>query len=155
MRIARTAFPLRLLLGIALGCTVIGADDEERRQAQEDAEVTAPKFRRADVQIVNESGKPVPGAKVRLFGIERFNRLPGDVENKPFSADSVWDFVTDESGRFTALFGKFNARRYWEKTGIGFPGSGEFYFVADMEGYAGGVSRRIRNWEEELNDLDW
>ena len=144
---------LTIAVSVGLAGTLIGATKEERRDAQEDAEVRHPKFRAANIQIVDEGGKPVRDVKVRLFGIERFDRMPDGVEHKPFSADCVWDFITDEDGRFTAWFGKFDARRYWDKTGIHFPGWSEFYFIAEKEGYAGGVSRRILNWGEDLSYL--
>ena len=128
-------------------------------QKREEEALRKPVFRGAGVLVIDEEGRAVEGARVRLYGIERYSRMPPDDDGLDptfiFNPIFIWDFVTDPQGRFAAWFGKFNEHLYSHFTGDWRPGFGEFYLVASRTGYAGGVSRRIENWGEDESGEGW
>ena len=146
---------LALLLCVAPHATLGGSSANADAQQREEAELSRPAFRHVEVLVTDEGGSPVEGANVSLFGIERYSRIPAAEEEKEFATDYVWDFLTSRDGTFPAWFGKFNEYRYSTRTGESRPGYGEFYFVASKPGYAGGVSRRIENWEQDESGMGW
>jgi hypothetical protein len=98
-------------------------------------------FRDVLFEVRDPDGKPTPGVKVHLMGVERFAMGPGDGDNKN------WNFVADTKGRFTARFGVFRSMEYAEKMHEEMPGYGGFYMVAEFPGTAGGVSPYLKNAE--------
>jgi len=104
-------------------------------------------FRDVLFEVRDPDGKPAPGVKVHLMGIERFAMGPDDYDNKN------WNFVTDTKGCFAARFGDFRSIDYEEKTHEDMPGYGGFYMVAEFPGTAGGVSPYLRNVEKEGDQL--
>ena len=62
----------------------------------------APTFRTLACRVVDEAGRPVPGVRVRLAGLER--DAPDFLWDEPPKQGGNWDYVTDRAGRFTARF---------------------------------------------------
>jgi hypothetical protein len=148
-------FLLAFLLCVPPHATLGGSSTNTDAQPSPDAQMSRPAFRHVSVLVTDEHGSPVEGARVSLFGIERYSRNPDGEEGKEFATDYVWDFLTSQDGTFSAWFGKLNEAGYLSRTGESRPGYGEFYFLASKPGYAGGVSRRIENWAQDESDMDW
>ena len=109
----------------------------------------APTYRELPCRVVDEAGQPVRGVAVHLGGLERdapdFEDDEDQVDQEP-----GWKFTTDGDGRFTARFGQFHPLHHpgADKDYTG-PGYGEFYFVVQKAGFAGGVSREILNLDDD------
>jgi len=111
-------------------------------------------YREVRCRVVEEAGWPVANTEVVLYGLNReaLNaRSYVESTDRKFSEKCHgWKFRTDKDGYFTASFGKFVLYEHEQATGMIEPGYGQFYFVVQKAGFAGGVSRELLN----LNDED-
>jgi hypothetical protein len=115
-------------------------------------------FREMLFEVRDPDGKPAPGVKVTLVGLERDAVRLWQLDQKPGEMDwdgnvKDWKFVTDSKGRFTARFGQFRAYDYKQATQESVPGWGGFYMIAKKEGTAGGVSPYLQNEGEDYETL--
>ena len=114
----------------------------------------APEYRNLRVRVVDEAGRPVPGTRVFLGGLERSSVDPEEVVEEPERNPGLV-FRTDAQGCFTARFGKFDPYQVEETGGFDGPGYGEFHFFLSKPGWAGGVSRVILNLDADALARYW
>ena len=110
-------------------------------------------YRDLTFQVIDEQERPVAELEVSLRGRGR-DTITALLDKKYYEerGDKYegWTFHTDAQGKFTARFGKFQLYEHEKATHVVAPGYGSFHLIVEKEGYAGGVSRRILN----LNDED-
>ncbi|MEP6822586.1 MAG: hypothetical protein ABI946_09585 [Chthoniobacterales bacterium] len=116
----------------------------------------AREIREITVRVVDAKfHQPEAGVAVTVLGLSRGpmtlrNTIfpePGDTTKEGKARG--WKFVTDAKGCCTVVLGKFDCWEHLKSTGVAEPGYGVYFLMAEKEGYAGGVSRKILNFNDE------
>jgi protocatechuate 3,4-dioxygenase beta subunit len=136
----------RLLLLVVLSVAALSTRALPQGQSQSVREITA--------RVLDEEDHLVADAEVILMGLGRGPMTshreifaePGDANGQKAKG---WKFVTNAKGECRVSFGKFDFWEHLKATGVAEPGYGPYFLVATKEGYAGGVSAKLLNYNDE------
>jgi protocatechuate 3,4-dioxygenase beta subunit len=124
-----------ILLLVLLGAAGIST----RAPAGDDSQ----NVRQFTARVLDEGDHLVADAEVTLLGLGR-----GPMTS-PVEKSKGWKFITDAKGEVRITFGKFDFWDHLKATGVAEPGYGPYFIVVTKEGYAGGVSAKVLNYDDE------